>query len=487
MKRLAYQPSFDVLESRDLLAPLVQVTVLAQKPMEMMPGSTNKVVADVTLKTINRTFVNPTDMLFLPAFGSEPLANNGSFTLWADMNGNFKKDGCETLLSGVQADYDTGLLDFSIDRPSLWVRQSAALRVQVKTDFYPFLTGPKFGVELVEATFNDFRGQLVPEANVHYIGANPTLHNLRDALLGVQQTSMPHEASAEYGAQDTVLLQFYTYAHNATLTSVTFMAARGTLQNATNYRLKHFDWQGTKDVSIAGSVVKQRLTFAVGNNFVQGGDWQVVGDIAQTPLTQALQLSFATGSRAALGADTRTGKPLKGLRVNGLGEGQVHMLQVVQYGTAYSLMSNIGITSATDETTPPAQTVSGSQTVIGAVYSFTAVTGDYSITEVGISMSPNASSVVQYATLWDGDTLVGSALYSYARHRFFFAGLNISVDEGSAKKLTVKLTLGKPLPWTVNAKLTLTWFRATDINEGTTIGQITNNSGNDIIVTGALG
>ncbi|MBI2472937.1 hypothetical protein HYV70_00065 [Candidatus Uhrbacteria bacterium] len=104
--------------------------------------------------------------------------------------------------------------------------------------------------------------------------------------------------------------------------------------------------------------------------------------------------------------------------------------------------------TALDGSTPVAKAVAGGQTVEAAKYKFTAVRESYTIDQIQVSVaSAAASGVITKAELYDGSSLLGSAVFaqtsgdSVANGAALITGLHISVPAGSTKTITAKLVL----------------------------------------------
>ncbi len=498
----SYRLSFEQLEARNLPAggfmsslvavamPEIQVNNLPMATQGILPGASNKVLTDMVLSTGRRQYARLEEMLFLPAYGSEPLAQNTrQFTLRADLNGK-PQDGCEAVIGYAQADPGTDILDFTVFRPT-WIRQKP-LHMQVVADFQSYLSGDAIGLELALAVFRNLRNQPVDDSNVFYTGADPVLHTMENAVFSVYQLQMNSAANVLAGSKNIPLIQFGAWENNAIPGTVAFTALQGNLQLAGNYTLVHKNWQGVVDSTFKGAVSGNELSFSFGANFPNtGGTFEVDGDISSNT-SGVFQLGFLASSMNATNATT--GISLRGLMVNGVGEGQVQIRQSPDFATTYTIVVPAAsglLTAETDGTSPVNMAVAGGQQVTAAKFKLTATGDSFTVTQAVFTVAPSAASVIISVTLWDGSIKLETQPFDPAHGNFSFTGLSVPVAANSTKVLVVSLDLVTPytdgniVTTGVNAKVTMTSLTALN-SVGISGTQTVNASGNNVYVYKSL-
>jgi len=132
-------------------------------------------IAQMGLRTPNRTYSRITDALFVPAQGSDRLYGNVTELLFkADLNG-LARDGCEATIAKAKPDPESDLVHFRIVRPT-YVYPGRILQTQVLAYMGDDLSGQHIGVECAEITARDLRNRPIPDSAIVYNGASPTLH-----------------------------------------------------------------------------------------------------------------------------------------------------------------------------------------------------------------------------------------------------------------------------------------------------------------------
>ena len=308
--------------------PTVQVTNLAMKVGDFLPGAVNKPVAEFSAKTIGRTYARLNEMLFIPAYGSEQLSQNvWQFLLKADLNGR-SHDGCEATIGYGYSDWQTDVVDINLYR-QVWIRPLYPLRLELTANFSRYMSGDTIGVELAQAVFSDLRGQPVPDYQVQYRGVEPVLHKMEFRMLSVSQQPTGNSSTAvSAGQKDVDLLEFYAWSNVEFSASVAFVATEGSLQNAENYRIVRKSFDGTPDYVVQGTLIDNKLVFDFGGSTWQGGSWKLLADIKsadQLPADPRLKLSFLSDSSGISATDLETGGLLRGFSLNGVGEGQIQL------------------------------------------------------------------------------------------------------------------------------------------------------------------
>ncbi|OGZ64447.1 MAG: hypothetical protein A3A98_03025 [Candidatus Staskawiczbacteria bacterium RIFCSPLOWO2_01_FULL_40_39] len=357
-----FRPVLEALEDRLVPAgalrpripvPMPWVRVINQQvaPLDILPGASNQPIAAMTLKTVgprgSRGFARLDEMIFIPASGSDSLAQNvRGFTLRADMNG-VAADGYEKIISYASADWESDVVDFTVFRP-VWVRSSHPVRMQVVADFWNYLSGDSLGMELAHASFKNLRNATVPDRYISYRGAEPALHTLESHMIDIYQVPMePASAIVSPGQKNVSLLQFQAWSNAAVLTSVSFIASQGSLQNAENYRLVHTDNNGFQDNIIQGAFVDDKLIFSFTTQpFQPMGTWTVQADIKPPGSLSGdmrLQLSFIHAGFGFSATDLETGNLLRGFIFRGVSEdqngGQVQLWASEDSATSYTIVA----------------------------------------------------------------------------------------------------------------------------------------------------
>jgi len=151
-------------------------------------------------------------------------------------------------------------------------------------------------------------------------------------------------------------------------------------------------------------------------------------------------------------------------------------------------------TTAVDGSTPLAQAVAGGQSVVAGKFKLTAQNDSYTIKEVRFTASPvttsdsikdATSAVTNSLTVKDGSTVLGTASYDGANHRWGIAGLNVLVPANTTKVLTAEYNLvvpstdGTTITTGKAATLTLTYMNVAN-SQGTEEQPTTNRTANYI-------
>jgi hypothetical protein len=117
-------------------------------------------------------------------------------------------------------------------------------------------------------------------------------------------------------------------------------------------------------------------------------------------------------------------------------------------GQSLTWYTSGSFTTALDGSSPVAKAVAGGQTIDAAKFRFTSVRESYTIDQIQVSVgSAAAAGVISRAELYDGSTLLGSAVFAtisgdaVTNGAALVTGLSISVPAGSYKVITAKLVL----------------------------------------------
>lgn len=353
---------FEALERRELLAgggggsgvvpvpvPSVTFTNRSVPVLNILPGATDQLVADFTLKGNGRAnskdYARPEEIIVIPAWGSEPLAwNTTFFTLRADLDGK-AKNGCETVLSTASVNYETDIVDFLVYRP-VWVRANKAMHFQITANFNSWLSGEpgdaQIGFEVAQVLFRDLRNNPVPDERVTYKGPDPKLHNLENQTLYISQKQMNPEGVIVAGQKGVNLLQFASWHSEGVVPgSMTFVASQGSLSNIQSFSLwVDKNWDGQMDDCLIAGVCPQdgKVVFDFsGTESFDGAQYEVRGDIADVlSADPVIQLALSKSITATV---SETGKGLKGVRWNGDGAGQVQVWAWPEYATLYNILA----------------------------------------------------------------------------------------------------------------------------------------------------
>ncbi len=487
--RNSFRPMVEVLEKREMLAgsllPSLSVTNQLFKTADISPGAVQKIAA-YQIKVTGHGVASLSE-LSLVAVGDGTLSQNlRSLDLWADLNRVAKdgprKDGYETFLGSGSPDWETDIARISMVR-KVW-QTPLPLNVEVLGTFHTYLSGDTMGVYLVEAEFNGLRGDPIPQTQVSYLGVDPVLQNLRSHTFQVYQTPMANQSLIVAAGTDNVsMFQFGAYSNANTKATISFVATQGNLAYANNYRLVHTNYNGVQDVSVTGTVVKNKLAFTFTNPAHQGGTWQVVGKIKpanQLPPRASLQLAFASSPITAI--DLEKNQVMTGTINNGVGAGQMQVSAYQTYATKYDIsVTSPSVAVILNATSPPFQYVQPGQTVAAAKYDISAVGSSYTIRETTVSVFIGAN--VNHVSLWDGNVLLGVAPVNLSTWTVSFTGLNVLLGANTTKTLTVQFGVGDG----VKTKATLTSLKVTD-SQGIVSTLGFNVNGYDIIVySGGIG
>jgi len=278
------------LEKRELLslAPVITVPPRAPVPVSVpVLTAMNRVVPSLTLGaddfgmiartdlcTSLRAYARITDMAFVNAEGSDRLFGNvDELLLKADLDGN-ARNGCERTIAKAKPDPDSDLVDFQIVAPT-WVRPGKSLRMEVYAGMAdPLAGGEKIGVEVAQIEARDLFNRPLPEGNVRYTGAPPTLHTLEyaQAEMFVTELAGPSSGTAVSNQQGLVLGRVRVAAEGADLlfTGLHVEAQQGSLYNVT----RHEVWFDSDDNGFVDTIVSNgSISFnpLVVFDFVGGG------------------------------------------------------------------------------------------------------------------------------------------------------------------------------------------------------------------------
>ena len=216
-------------------APLLTVASQPMAVQDILPGTQNQPVAQLSITASARSYGRLEELMFIDAYGSSSITQNAySYTLKADLDGN-KTNGCETAIAWASADYNTGILNFNVNQ-TVWARPGQSLKLEVDANMSTYLQGNSFGLEPVLAGFRDLSNQMVPDSNISYVGT-PTLHIMETSTVGISQMQLPQAKDVKAG-DSMDLLRFNVWNNNnAALTSMSFVASMGSVINATNWKL----------------------------------------------------------------------------------------------------------------------------------------------------------------------------------------------------------------------------------------------------------
>lgn len=120
----------------------------------------------------------------------------------------------------------------------------------------------------------------------------------------------------------------------------------------------------------------------------------------------------------------------------------------IQAGQAITWYTSGTFSTALGGDTPVAKSVAGGQTIEAAKYKLTAVRDTFTVDQIAVSVGTAAAAgVVSKVELYDGSTLLGSAVFnqtsgdSVALGGALVTGLDITIAAGSSKTITAKLVL----------------------------------------------
>ena len=333
---------FEALEGRELLAgggfyppplppapvPHMVVTSLAVPEADVLPGMSFVLSRDkFSAATRNKGML--AEINLLPADGSDQLARNIDWVeAWANLKGGTKKDGprkdgYETFIGSGSPNRDTDVISLPIYR-RLWVSK-AGVSVEYVATASQWLDGDAIGVSTEYAAFRDLRGNWVDDGYTTYKDGEPTLHTLESQRLSISQQSTDKYGSALAGQEDVNFTSFYDWWSGSLSQTVTFTANQGDFANIQSFSLVATSWQsGQVRLQSGITPVDGKLVFEIPAEAPNGAIYEVWGDVANTLADDPhLQLAFDTSLLSAVNAET--GKPLKGIRVNGSGNGQIQI------------------------------------------------------------------------------------------------------------------------------------------------------------------
>lgn len=489
------------LEKRKLFAggllllrrPAPEIVQVINKPiprLEIFPGAQDELVSDFYIRTVGgRNYVRLADMVFLSGAWGEPLfQNTESFTLLADLNGK-ARDGCEAIVSNGFANYDDTVI-FAPSR-NLWVRPRQLVHFQVIADFSTRFSGDTFSVELAEASFRNIRGQEIPQKRVNYLGAEPTVHTLKEATFSVISLAVPETGTALAGQSGLVLAEFYARSNKSSPRTIVFNIVQGSLNYIRNPTLWiDFNWDGVLDKCVGSGLCwpDGRLTFLFDPSF-QYGKYEIHADVAEN---LSADVSFQLGYTEDVTADDQeTYEPLQGKIINGTGEGQI-ILWLKDQPTLYNFLCPARLIFSLDPSTPPNQSVAGNQQVTGVVFKATAVGGSFTFDELNVALvDQSAAAVVISASLYNWSTLLATEPYNPIEGCFSFYGINLPVLANTSESLRVELQLLDPFIDSyvnlsgLNVKLELIGEKATNAT-GVQIAYSVRHKGNDVWVYKSL-
>jgi hypothetical protein len=331
------------LERREMLsvsslsaeAP-VCVKVLNQpvKHLTILPGATDKVLAQYKVSAVGRSFTEFTGMTVVSAGNQYFSQNITGLRLMADMDGN-AKNGCETPVAYGQVDWQTNMatLDTYWYQP-IMVQPGSPVKMQVVVNFGSHLTGNRIGLGLVEARFKTLQGdQPVAPESVKYAGVKPVLHVMKPNVAYFSQDWNSEESTAYVGQKDITLFKFQAWTRfqdNPTaLQKLDFVASQGDLKNCANYSLWVTKWdKGVEVTSCLQDGVKptrDKVSFNLGRKGLaldNGCQLEVHCNVADVLAKDpSLSLTFGSGFKVK---EQKTNKALKGVAING-GEGQIQV------------------------------------------------------------------------------------------------------------------------------------------------------------------
>ncbi|TAL49902.1 hypothetical protein EPN81_04300 [Patescibacteria group bacterium] len=159
-------------------------------------------------------------------------------------------------------------------------------------------------------------------------------------------------------------------------------------------------------------------------------------------------------------------------------------------GQAITWYSAGSFTTALGGDTPVAMSVAGGQTIEALKFKYTAVRETYTIDQIQVSVATTAAAgVINKAELYDGSTLLGSAVFattsgdSVTNGAALVTGLDIEVAAGTSKTITAKLVLNDIGTGAAssqnNIATSLDSTRYLDSN-GTVATEATDRDGNEI-------
>jgi hypothetical protein len=427
---------FETLEQRQMLAggalplaihapvpePYLCVSNNRVPVLDILPGATNKLVADMSLSVRPGTnqYGRLDEMMFLSAVGSEPLSQNtAQFTL---------KNG-STVIGIGSADPQTDLLDIDVNTAT-WVRPNMVTHVQLYANFASWgFTGTTFGVTPVFAGFMDLRGSPVIDTNVSYAGVSPILHTLENSMFNVSQNPMLPYGSVNAGDKNVTFLKFNAWTTNASADSMTFVTSAGNLGDASNYVLLYtpnsYNGIPSTTTSIPGTVVNNKLVFNFAPSMaVSDGSYELHGDVSATPAAKILQLEFQTFGTPITAHNVVTGKALKGISVsnpNGSSSTnpdgqQIQLYFNASYSTDYNIVTKpaelvINEIGSQQEWTNT-QTANAGDNIVVDTFTMSATSNLTLVNMAVTAVNGNLSNCSNY-TLWadlDGDGKVDTML-----------------------------------------------------------------------------
>ncbi|MBX4200775.1 hypothetical protein KW786_01460 [Candidatus Parcubacteria bacterium] len=410
------------LESRELLAggiaspprvhgaPIAQVFNQSANPLNISPGATNQVVANLVVSSLSHEHLQPKNFLFIAAEGGEPLSwNLESSRLMADLDLNLA-NGCETVIGSVQPNAQTDVLAFTALRPT-WVRPSQYLHLQVVADFKGFFTGSRIGLELARADFIGIQGAPLPQGNIQRVGLPPTLHRLqqtpvlpplvvsKNTSYG-DQTVLPNSLGVKIGSY---VVQNPSTSRSLRITDLTVgLTGTASLYGLSGLRL-----------SVPGAMIPIQPgplnTFPVNNVLAPGANLVVdvfanTGTQVNVNVVSSLRVAYAN---AADGIIATTAPAV----------GQTVTFQVGRLNPPTLVAS----ASTPGQYIPSA---GGANNASRATFNFPAVNGSVTITELEFRVvgDPLAVSAIQ----------IGNVTSSPVNGVAFFHGLNLTVPNGGA-------------------------------------------------------
>jgi hypothetical protein len=334
-----------------IASPSLKVNTLPTPPAIIVPGQSDVPLARFDISANGHSYGRLDELMLVPAGGSEMLAQNiTGLHLWADVNGKKgdgpRNDGYEVNLGYAQASWQTDVVDFTgMYRPE-WAGPSSVLHLEVTADFSGYLSGSAIGVDVAWVGLRDLRDQPVPDTNVAYAGASPTLQKMLSATMQASQQQQPQAASVLPGDQINPM-QFYLWNNNASPTGVTLVASQGSLLEASGYKMtQDWNYDGVPDVTVQGVVTIKtdgsngKLYFDFGKTGAMGGTFDVYATagkvVGKDPF---FKLDFPADGSGLTGTDLNTGKPLQGVAVNGSGPGQVRLYANQLWSTVYTIVS----------------------------------------------------------------------------------------------------------------------------------------------------
>lgn len=431
-------------------SPMFRVTNDRVPLLTILPGATNKVVAQISITTIGRQFGRIDELFVLAAPGSEPISSTANhMSVYLDANNNMS-DGYEKLVGMGSADWESDVARLHIWTP-IWARQNQTVKFQIKADFNTSLSGSKFGVETAMASFYDLKNQLVNDSRVLYNGIRPVLHNLETSTLSAyQQTMIPYQ-SVTAGQDGVKLLEFDAWGNNTRPTSFSVVASHGGLGNADDYQL-NFDqnYDGTPEQTYPGTVSEagDRVTFQIlsstlppqpaakaGGPSSWGGRYWVSADMADS-IAGDPHIQLAIPANGVTGINATTGRTLKGVIFNGEGEGQVQIWAQPVQATLFTIVSPEPTVTVKEieSSLEYAQVNPGDTDIVLDSFTFYAGAGvDVNLNAVTIVANTGSFSGLSNIVLWfdaDGDNFAESILSDKYEKSWTPAGEAIRFQEG---------------------------------------------------------